>query len=121
MEFHNNMTAMMKVSHKSHESIIRIVCGELGHADKADEFVTRLLTTSLKSAKAKKDPNKPKKPKSAYMFFCADARTDIQKENPQMKMVDVAKILGAKWRELNDTDRQKYVEMNAEEKLRLEA
>ena len=45
----------------------------------------------------KKDPNAPKKPLSAYMFFCADHRDQIKKDNPEMKVTEVTSELGKVW------------------------
>ena len=120
MDYHNHLTAIMKEMSKSHEEIIRAVCDDLGHNDKADELVTRLLDTSYKSVKAKKDPNRLKRPKSAYLFFCADKRVKIQADNPGMRMGDIAKALGKLWASVSDEDRVRYTAMHEEEAVHYE-
>merc|ERR1711962_983155 len=55
-----------------------------------------------KKQKKKKDPNAPKRPTSAYFFFAGDVRPGIREENPDMKITEVAKLIGAQWRELED-------------------
>lgn len=120
MEFHNNLTAVIKSIHKSHESIIRTVCEELGKDDMADELVAKLLDTSYSSVKPKKDPNRVKKPKSAYLFFCDDKRPSVQKKNPGKKMGDISKILGDLWKNISDEERQKYVTQHEKDVERYE-
>ena len=74
--------------------------------------------------KGKKDPKAPKRPLSAYMFFSQDWRERIKAENPdagfgelRFKLrleaeVDnchtgeVGKLLGAKWKELDDEEKK---------------
>lgn len=121
MEFHNNLSAMMKTMMKSHEDIIRTVCEELDvDNDRADELVKKLLDTSYTSVKPKKDPNRVKKPKSAYLFFCDDKRPSVAKKNPGKKMGDISKILGELWKNLSEDDRKKYNKLHDEDVERYE-
>jgi len=49
--------------------------------------------------------NKVKKPKkclSAYMIFVRDMRPKVCKENPDIKVLDVMKIVGKRWKELKN-------------------
>ena len=121
MEFHNNLTAVIKSIQKSHESVIRAVCEELGKEDKADELVAKLLDTSYSSVKIKKDPNRVKKPKSGYLFFCDDKRDSVQKKNPGKKMGDISKILGELWKNISDEERQKYISQHEKDVERYES
>mmetsp|Transcript_36416 Transcript_36416/g.81038 ORF Transcript_36416/g.81038 Transcript_36416/m.81038 type:complete len:91 (+) Transcript_36416:153-425(+) len=61
-----------------------------------------------KKEKKVKDPNAPKKPMGAYMFFCAEKREQLKKDNPELKVTEVAAKLGAMWKALDDKDKVKY-------------
>jgi len=108
MEYHNNVALLLKAAHSSHENVIRAVCDELGAPEKAGELIAKLLDTSFTSVKKKKDPNAPKKPKTGYMKFCDEIREKIRKENPDMQLGGIAKILGIKWNELSDEKKEEY-------------
>jgi len=70
--------------------------------------------------KTKKDPNAPKRALSAYMFFSQDWRERIKTENPDAGFGEVGKLLGAKWKELDDEEKKPYVEQAARDKERAE-
>ncbi|KIL64601.1 hypothetical protein M378DRAFT_77996 [Amanita muscaria Koide BX008] len=72
------------------------------------------------SRKGKKDPKAPKRPLSAYMFFSQDWRERIKTENPDAGFGEVGKLLGAKWKELDDEEKKPYVERAAQDKNRAE-
>ena len=83
---------------------------------------------STSRGKAKKDPNAPKRALSAYMFFSQDWRERIKAENPDAgfgmsyklfifvrhsqlrnnhgKIGEVGKLLGAKWKELDESEKK---------------
>ncbi|EDQ85246.1 uncharacterized protein MONBRDRAFT_34324 [Monosiga brevicollis MX1] len=68
--------------------------------------------------RAKKDPNKPKNAQSAYMFFSQKVRPQFSKDNPDKKMTDVSKLIGAAWREMSDAAKKPYEEMARRDKQR---
>ncbi|KAF4611866.1 hypothetical protein D9613_003965 [Agrocybe pediades] len=68
--------------------------------------------------KSKKDPNAPKRALSAYMFFSQDWRERIKAENPDAGFGEVGKLLGAKWKELDDSEKKPYIEKAARDKER---
>ncbi|KAH9976870.1 HMG-box [Lactifluus volemus] len=68
----------------------------------------------------KKDPKAPKRALSAYMFFSQDWRERIKAENPDASFGEVGKLLGAKWKELDDEEKRPYVEQAARDKSRAE-
>ncbi|KAJ7911214.1 acyl transferase/acyl hydrolase/lysophospholipase [Mycena leptocephala] len=70
--------------------------------------------------KDKKDYNTPKRALSAYMFFSQDWRERIKAENPDAGFGEVGKLLGAKWKELDDEEKNPYVEQAAKDKARAE-
>jgi len=46
--------------------------------------------------------DKPKRPLSAYMIWLNNARDQIKKENPGIKVTEIAKKGGELWREMKD-------------------
>ncbi|KAL0577611.1 Non-histone chromosomal protein 6 [Marasmius crinis-equi] len=70
--------------------------------------------------KSKKDSNAPKRALSAYMFFSQDWRERIKAENPDASFGEVGKLLGAKWKELDDEEKKPYIEQAAKDKERAE-
>lgn len=73
-----------------------------------------------KKKKQKKDPNAPKRPANPYMFYQAEVRDSVKKEHPELKMTDIAKKIGLKWKALNDSEKQPYVDKAADDKKRYE-
>jgi len=62
-----------------------------------------------------------KRPLSAYMFFSQDWRERIKTENPDASFGEVGKLLGAKWKELDDTEKKPYHDLAAKGKVRAES
>jgi hypothetical protein len=56
-------------------------------------------------AKKEKDPNAPKKGLSAFMIFSSENRSRIKEENPGASFGELGKLLGQKWREMNEEDK----------------
>ncbi|KAF8438574.1 high mobility group box domain-containing protein, partial [Boletus edulis BED1] len=48
----------------------------------------------------------PKRALSAYMFFSQDWRERIKAENPDAGFGEVGKLLGAKWKELDEEEKK---------------
>ena len=122
MEFHNNISALVKAFTKSHEQIIRSVCEDLNVKDETiiNDLIKKHLDTSFSSVKPKKDPNRCKKPKNSYMYFCDENRKRLQTENPGMKMGDVSKLLGNLWKNTSEEDKSKFNDMHEEDVERYE-
>ncbi|CAK5271000.1 unnamed protein product [Mycena citricolor] len=68
----------------------------------------------------KKDPNAPKRAMSAYMFFSQDWRDRVKTENPDASFGELGKLLGAKWKELDEKEKKPYVDQAAKDKIRAE-
>ncbi|GAB7361970.1 hypothetical protein MBLNU230_g2007t1 [Neophaeotheca triangularis] len=84
-------------------------------------------TTTRKTAKGKtdggrkkKDPNMPKRGLSAYMFFANDQRDKVREENPGIKFGEVGKLLGERWKSLNEKQKAPYEAKAAADKKRYE-
>ncbi|KAG8986007.1 Non-histone chromosomal protein 6 [Tulasnella sp. 427] len=68
-----------------------------------------------------KDKGGPKRPLSAFMYFCKDWRDRVKAENPEASFGEVGKLLGAKWKELDESEKTSYLEQAAKDKARYEA
>ncbi|KAF2819089.1 non-histone chromosomal protein 6 [Ophiobolus disseminans] len=76
--------------------------------------------TKADSGKKKKDPNAPKRGLSAYMFFANEQREKVREDNPGIKFGEVGKLLGEKWKALNEKQRAPYDAKAATDKKRYE-
>jgi len=70
--------------------------------------------------KTKKDKNAPKRALSAYMFFSQDWRERVKAENPDASFGEIGKLLGTKWKELDEEEKKPYVEQAEQDKERAE-
>ncbi|KAG9036829.1 Non-histone chromosomal protein 6 [Tulasnella sp. UAMH 9824] len=69
---------------------------------------------------AAKGKDGPKRPLSAFMYFCKDWRDRVKAENPEASFGEVGKLLGAKWKELDEEEKTSYIEQAAKDKARYE-
>jgi len=76
--------------------------------------------TKGRGEKKKKDPNAPKRGLSAYMFFANEQRDNVREENPGISFGQVGKVLGDKWKALNEKQREPYEKKAATDKKRYE-
>jgi len=67
MDFHNAHTDIHNTLYNFNENLIRAVCTELGHHDKADELIEKYLTKTFIKIKPMRDPLKPKRPMSLFI------------------------------------------------------
>jgi structure-specific recognition protein 1 len=74
-----------------------------------------------KKKRAKKDKNAPKRPMTAFILFSNEYRTKVVSENPGSSIGDVAKILGAKWKEITEQEKKIFEAKAAQDKLRYQA
>ncbi|KAI8936899.1 High mobility group nhp1 [Plenodomus lindquistii] len=86
------------------------------------EKTTRKAAAKSKAdgGKKKKDPNAPKRGLSAYMFFANEQREKVREDNPGIKFGEVGKVLGEKWKALNEKQRTPYEAKAAADKKRYE-
>jgi len=71
-----------------------------------------------KRKKQKKDPNAPKKALTAFMFFSNNMRPKLKEENPDASFGDLARLVGARFKELTPEDRVKWDKMASKDKER---
>jgi DNA topoisomerase-1 len=71
-----------------------------------------------KSSSSVQLPKGPKRPKSAYLYFCADKRSEVSSAG--MSLGDVTKQLAKLWAEISSTERASYEECAAEGKAEYE-
>ena len=120
MEYHNDLTDLIKKIQISHEHIIHAVCEKLECSDRATELINELLDTNYSKVKAKKDPNRIKRAKSAYIFFCAEKRQEVTEKNPGKNMGDTSKILGSMWKKLTEEEKKPFVLLHEKDVERYE-
>jgi hypothetical protein len=86
-------------------------------------FGSTLLFVCVRASDANKpatDPNAPKRGLSAYMFFANEQRENVREENPGISFGQVGKLLGERWKALNDKQRTPYEAKAAADKKRYE-
>ncbi|XP_036333472.1 FACT complex subunit Ssrp1 [Rhagoletis pomonella] len=69
-----------------------------------------------KTSKTKKDANKPKRATTAFMLWLNETREQIKKDNPGIKVTEIAKKAGEMWKEMKD--KSKWEELAAKDKQR---
>ena len=62
----------------------------------------------------------PTKCKSNYMFFMMSAQKDIRQQNPDLKLVEISKLIGEQWHNLSDDEKEKFSQIVLKDKLRYE-
>lgn len=73
-----------------------------------------------KKKKADKDPNAPKRNLSSYMLFSQAVRPATVEKHPDLKAVDIAKLIGEKWNALSDKEKHPYIKQAEKEKARFD-
>jgi len=73
-------------------------------------------TRRKRGERAVKDANEPKRPMTAYFLFMNDKRAEIKAENPDAGVAEVAKLGGAMWKNVSDTDKAKWTAKHEEAK-----
>lgn len=63
---------------------------------------------SQEGGKSKGKKAKGTRKLSGYMKFCQTARKELLQEQPGLRIPDIGRALGAKWRALSDAEKAKY-------------
>lgn len=72
----------------------------------------------LKNPKFHDDVVLPKKPKTAFLFFSKTEGKLMKQSNPELKMTDISKICGQKWKTLTKEDLIPYQKLSDEDHIR---
>ena len=67
-----------------------------------------------------KDPAAPKRASGAYVFFTNEMRPIVMKQFPGIKFVEMGRILGERWRALTPTEKKRFEDIAAEDKVRFQ-
>ncbi|EWM23164.1 fact complex subunit ssrp1 [Nannochloropsis gaditana] len=71
-----------------------------------------------KKKRAKKDPNAPKQALSAYMLFTQASREAVKAEQPGLKVTEISKVMGERWRALSAEEKKVFEDQAASAKVR---
>ena len=63
----------------------------------------------------------PKKPHSSYLYFCDETREALKAAHPDTSVPDLAKLQGAAWKALDESEKQVYMDKAAEDLERYKA
>eukprot|EP01156_Anaeramoeba_ignava_P010049 Anaeramoba_ignava/a478736_225.p1 GENE.a478736_225~~a478736_225.p1 ORF type:complete len:217 (+),score=101.37 a478736_225:47-697(+) len=77
------------------------------------------MGSKKKNTKDKKE-SAPKKPRNAYFLFAADIREEITQANPGIKVGEISKITGQRWKGVDEETKKKYQKQAEEEKGKYE-
>eukprot|EP00468_Gymnochlora_sp_CCMP2014_P010934 CAMPEP_0167753054 /NCGR_PEP_ID=MMETSP0110_2-20121227/7494_1 /TAXON_ID=629695 /ORGANISM="Gymnochlora sp., Strain CCMP2014" /LENGTH=882 /DNA_ID=CAMNT_0007638765 /DNA_START=15 /DNA_END=2663 /DNA_ORIENTATION=- len=75
-------------------------------------------SSSTKKEKSPKAPKAPKRAQTAFHFFNREIRPQLVKENPEKKFIEIASLVGKKWKELSEEDKKPYEEKHKEDQQR---
>ena len=70
---------------------------------------------------SKKEPGAPKRASGAYVFFTNEMRPILMAEFPNLKFVDLGRVMGERWRALSPEDKKRYEDLAAEDKVRFQS
>ena len=65
-----------------------------------------------------KDPNAPKQARNIYWYYCNEARPKAAKENPDMGLPELSKLISQGYKKLSDKGKEKYQKLADEDKKR---
>mmetsp|Transcript_19067 Transcript_19067/g.36432 ORF Transcript_19067/g.36432 Transcript_19067/m.36432 type:complete len:134 (+) Transcript_19067:79-480(+) len=80
---------------------------------------SRAVTTDTSGQKANQTASskpKLKRPKNAFMHFSVEVRAKIISEHPEMKMTEISKELGRRWRSMGEADKAPFALLATKEK-----
>ena len=75
-----------------------------------------------RTTKEPRDPNLPKRPKNAYMIFTDSVREEVKAQlvtasaDGKVRVSEVSKVCGERWKAMSAEDKQPFVDANAEAK-----
>jgi len=96
-----------------------VASGKGGKVTKRD--VKKLIPRKSNLASLLKDPHRPKKALNAYMIFTNATRETRRLENPSLKATALVSHGAAAWRALEPKEKEKWIQLAAEDKKRYNA
>lgn len=69
---------------------------------------TRKNRKERKSTRKNRTMSGGKRKMSGYMKFANKHRAEVMRGNPKMKVPDIGRALGKKWRSLSDAEKRSY-------------
>ncbi len=97
-------------------------------ADSISEYETEnnsdyqpLTYTRPVRRKSRNTDTKIKSKRTAFSFFTADTRDKLHNMHPTLSFGQITKLVGEQWKNLNEQDHTKYIELETADKLRYEA
>jgi len=65
-------------------------------------------TKKISLPRKPKDANMPKRSASSYFLFGNSVRAQIKKENPDLKVTEIAKLIGEQWGKLSEDEKKPF-------------
>lgn len=83
------------------------------HQDEDEDFLNdgaapTAAKDTKKNGRAKKDPNAPKGPLSSFMVYSIEARSVLHKENPALTMIELSRLIGDNWKNMDPAQREEF-------------